>query len=62
VAWQLPSLYTTFVNPLDLAAIAVPAGFRKNGLPFGISLVAPAFAERALLDMAARFQGRTKMI
>jgi allophanate hydrolase len=47
-------LYTNFVNLLDLTAIAVPAGFRKNGLPFGISLIAPAFAERALLDLAAR--------
>jgi allophanate hydrolase len=49
-------LYTNFVNLLDLTAIAVPAGFRKNGLPFGISLIAPAFTERALLDLTARFQ------
>jgi allophanate hydrolase len=49
-------LYTNFVNLLDLTAIAVPAGFRKNGLPFGVSLIAPAFAERALLDLTARFQ------
>jgi allophanate hydrolase len=48
-------LYTNFVNLLDLTAIAVPAGFRKNGLPFGISLIAPAFTERALLELAARF-------
>ena len=48
-------LYTSFVNLLDLTAMAVPAGFRKNGLPFGISLIAPAFAERALLDLTARF-------
>ncbi len=49
-------LYTNFVNLLDLTAIAAPAGFRKNGLPFGVSLIAPAFAERALLDLTARFQ------
>jgi allophanate hydrolase len=49
-------LYTNFVNLLDLTAVAVPAGFRKNGLPFGISLIAPAFAERALLDLTARFR------
>ncbi|MBV8577673.1 MAG: allophanate hydrolase [Acetobacteraceae bacterium] len=48
--------YTSFVNLLDLTAIAVPAGFRGNGLPFGISLIAPAFAEHALLDLASRFQ------
>jgi allophanate hydrolase len=49
-------LYTNFANLLDLTAIAVPAGFRKNGLPFGISLIAPAFAEHALIDLTARFQ------
>jgi allophanate hydrolase len=35
--------YTNFVNLLDLAALAVPAGFRTNGLPAGVMLVAPAF-------------------
>jgi len=49
-------LYTSFVNLLDLAAIALPAGFRTSGLPFGISLIAPAFRDTALLDLGARFQ------
>ena len=40
--------YTNFVNLLDLSAIAVPAGFLGNGLPFGITLIAPAFADEAL--------------
>jgi allophanate hydrolase len=48
-------LYTNFANLLDLSALALPAGFRSNGLPFGISLLAPAFAERPLLDLATRF-------
>src|ERR1700730_11720594 len=49
-------LYTSFVNLLDLAAIALPAGFGDNALPFGISLIAPAFQDLALLDLGARFQ------
>ena len=49
-------LYTSFVNLLDLAAIALPAGFGQNGLPFGISLIAPAYRDSALLDLAIRFQ------
>jgi allophanate hydrolase len=49
-------LYTGFVNLLDLAAIALPTGFGKSGLPFGISLIAPAFRDTALLDLGARFQ------
>ncbi|HZD20920.1 MAG TPA: amidase family protein [Burkholderiales bacterium] len=40
--------YTNFMNLLDLAAIAVPAGFQRDGLPFGITLVAPAFTDEAL--------------
>jgi allophanate hydrolase len=47
--------YTNFVNLLDLAAVAVPAGFRPNGLPFGISIVGPAFTDRGLLALGARY-------
>ncbi len=35
--------YTTFANLLDLCAVAVPAGPRADGLPFGVTLLAPAF-------------------
>jgi allophanate hydrolase len=48
--------YTNFVNLLDLAAIAVPAGFSNVGLPFGISLIAHAHRDAALLDLGMRFQ------
>jgi allophanate hydrolase len=48
--------YTNFVNLLDLSAIAVPAGFLGNGLPFGITASAPAFSDDALLDLAQRWQ------
>ncbi|MEO8598027.1 MAG: allophanate hydrolase [Candidatus Solibacter sp.] len=47
--------YTNFVNLLDLAAVAVPAGRRANGLPFGVSLIGPAFSDPALLNLADRF-------
>ncbi len=48
--------YTNFMNLLDLSAIAVPAGFLGNGLPFGITFGAPAFSDNALLDLARRWQ------
>jgi allophanate hydrolase len=48
-------LYTNFVNLLDLAAITVPAGFRKDGLPFGVTLIGPAFSDRSLAALGARF-------
>jgi len=49
--------YTNFVNLMDLAAVAAPAGFRSNGLPFGISFIAPAFSDEALLALAHRYLG-----
>ncbi|GAB1692588.1 allophanate hydrolase [Krasilnikovia sp. M28-CT-15] len=49
--------YTNFVNLLDLCAVAVPAGTRPDGLPFGVQFVAPAFADRPLLDLAAAWCG-----
>jgi allophanate hydrolase len=51
--------YTNFVNLMDLAAIAAPAGFRSNGLPFGISFIGPAFSDEALLALADRYLGAT---
>jgi allophanate hydrolase len=47
--------YTNFVNLMDLAAIAVPAGFRRDGLPLGVSLIGPAFSDEALMDLASRY-------
>jgi allophanate hydrolase len=46
--------YTNFVNLLDLAAIAVPAGIRPDGLPFGVTLISHAFTDNALLLLADR--------
>ena len=46
--------YTNFMNLLDCAAVAVPAGFQENGLPFGITLVAPAHQDIPLLHLADR--------
>ena len=40
--------YTNYMNLLDLSAIAVPAGFQADGLPFGATLAAPAFADEEL--------------
>jgi allophanate hydrolase len=44
--------YTNFVNLLDCCAVAVPAGFGPQGLPFGVTLVAPAFSDDDLALLA----------
>lgn len=48
--------YTNFTNLADLSALAVPAGFRADGLPFGITLIAPAWHDSALVDFAEKWQ------
>ena len=48
-------LYTNFVNLLDMSAVAVPAGFRRNATGFGISLIARAWMDRPLLTLAQRY-------
>lgn len=44
--------YTNFVNLLDMAALAVPAGSRANGTGFGITFIGPADTDHSLLAMA----------
>jgi allophanate hydrolase len=48
--------YTMSANLLDLAALALPAGFRPDGLPFGITLLAPAGLDEALLAWGHELQ------
>lgn len=50
-------LYTNFMNLLDCAGVAVPAGFLDDGLPFGVTLAAPAHQDAPLLALARRWQG-----
>ncbi|MGK0239588.1 MAG: allophanate hydrolase [Candidatus Pelagisphaera sp.] len=46
--------YTNFMNLLDLSAIATPTTKLENGMPFGITLAAPAFQDEFLLTIADR--------
>lgn len=51
--------YTNFMNLLDLSATAVPTGFLQNGLPFGVTICAPAFRDISLLNLAAQLHAQT---
>jgi len=46
--------YTNFVNLMDLSGTAIPAGFRDNGLPFGVTLLGRAFQDGAVASLADR--------
>ncbi|MEQ9196989.1 MAG: allophanate hydrolase [Parvibaculum sp.] len=52
--------YTNFMNLLDMAGIAIPAGIREAGpaagLPFGVTFCAPAFSEARLAAFASAFE------
>ncbi len=43
--------YTNFVNLMDLAALSVPAGFRPDGIPFGVTLIGPALSDGMLASI-----------
>ncbi len=51
--------YTNFVNLLDLAALAVPASIRDDGVPFGITLIGPAGSDLMLAELGQRFHVST---
>lgn len=48
--------YTNFMNLLDYAATAIPVGFQADGLPWGVTLFAPAFQDVPLLRLGAKLQ------
>lgn len=47
--------YTNFVNLLDMAAIAVPAGAKSNSTGFGITLIGPAHTDKGLIALAGAY-------
>ena len=49
-------IYTNFVNFADMCSLALPAGMRGDGLPAGITLLAPAWHDRALAGLGIRWQ------
>jgi allophanate hydrolase len=48
--------YNNFMNMLDYAAVAVPAGFMAGGLPWGVTLFGRAFTDQYLLSLSDALQ------
>ncbi|MDE2062699.1 MAG: allophanate hydrolase [Bradyrhizobium sp.] len=53
--------YTNFVNLLDLCGLALPAAIRADGIPFGITLLAPANRDALLASIGRVFHSKTKL-
>jgi allophanate hydrolase len=48
--------YTNFMNLLDLCGIAMPAGFRSDDVPFGVTFFTQAWGEPLLFELAQEFE------
>ena len=53
--------YTNFVNLLDLCGLALPAAMRDDGIPFGITLLAPAGRDAQLASIGRVFHADTQL-
>ncbi len=56
LAMYLADIYTVSANLAGICAISIPCGFSSGGLPIGLQLQAPAFAEQRLLQTAHAYQ------
>jgi Asp-tRNA(Asn)/Glu-tRNA(Gln) amidotransferase A subunit family amidase len=52
------SALTRWVNGLGLPAVALPAGYDRDGLPIGVQIVGRPDSDRLLVELAAALQDR----
>jgi aspartyl-tRNA(Asn)/glutamyl-tRNA(Gln) amidotransferase subunit A len=55
----LSDIYTIAANLAGVPAVSAPCGFDDKGLPIGLQILAPAFAEDKLLRIARMFEKET---
>jgi allophanate hydrolase len=53
--------YTNFVNLADCSALALPSVIRTDGLPFGITFIAPAWQDQALVHFGKIWQAKNNL-
>lgn len=59
LSMYLSDIYTITANLAGIPGLSMPCGFTKTGLPIGMQLLAPAFAEEKLLRTARVFERAT---
>jgi len=55
-------MYTNFVNLADLCALSLPTGIQTDGIPFGITLIAPAWHDYLLLDLGREWEPHSQRV
>ena len=60
LAMYLSDIFTTSVNLAGLPGLSVPCGFDAAGLPIGLQIIAPAFAEETALRVGDAYQRATE--
>jgi aspartyl-tRNA(Asn)/glutamyl-tRNA(Gln) amidotransferase subunit A len=55
----LADVYTIAANLAGVPAISLPCGLSRSGLPIGLQMMAPLFAERRLLQAARLYERET---
>jgi aspartyl-tRNA(Asn)/glutamyl-tRNA(Gln) amidotransferase subunit A len=55
----LSDIYTIAANLAGIPGISIPCGFDDEGLPIGLQIMAPAFAEEKLLRIARMYEAQT---
>jgi allophanate hydrolase len=53
--------YTNFVNLLDLCGLALPASLRHDGIPFGVTVLAPGGSDALLASLGRVFHADTNL-
>ncbi|MEQ1368393.1 allophanate hydrolase [Acinetobacter schindleri] len=53
--------YTNFVNFADLSALALPNSIRADGLPTGVTFIAPAWMDEALAKFGQKWQQASQL-
>jgi aspartyl-tRNA(Asn)/glutamyl-tRNA(Gln) amidotransferase subunit A len=56
LAMYLSDIYTISANLAGICGISIPCGFTKSGLPIGLQVLAPPFAEEKLLRVARMYE------
>ncbi len=60
LAMYLQDIYTLSANLAGIPGLSIPCGFSKSGLPIGLQLLGPHFAEEPLLRAARMYEAATE--